>query len=76
MGIAIARRAATLHGGTLVADCAGGRGLRAVASIRLGPVNGAVLESARLGWDAGGFSDELVILSDLLPREAFGPDSE
>lgn len=76
VGIAIARRVATIHGGTLVADCAEGRGLRAVASIRLGVPRGAVLESGRLGWDAGGFSDELVILSDLLPREAFGPDSE
>lgn len=76
VGIAIARRAATLHGGTLVADCAEGRGLRAVASIQLGVAEGTVLESPRLGWDAGGFSDELVILSDLLPREVFGPDSE
>ena len=76
VGIAIARRAATLHGGTLVADCAEGRGLRAVASIQLGVSGGTVLESPRLGWDAGGFSDELVILSDLLPREVFGPDSE
>lgn len=71
VGVAIARRAAALHGGALVASCAPGKGLRAVASIPLGEPKGAVLESAGLTWDRGGFDDELVALSYLLPPEAF-----
>ncbi|MDE7171309.1 MAG: HAMP domain-containing histidine kinase [Oscillospiraceae bacterium] len=71
VGVAIARRAAALHGGTLVASCAPGKGLRAVASIPLGEPGGAVLESPGLSWDRGGFDDELVALSDLLPAKAF-----
>lgn len=71
VGVAIARRAAALHGGTLVAGCAPGKGLRAVASIPLGGPEGTVLESPGLTWDRGGFDDELVALSKLLPAEAF-----
>jgi len=71
VGVAIARRAAALHGGTLVAGCAPGKGLRAVASIPLGELDGTVLESAGLAWDRGGFDDELVVLSKLLPAAAF-----
>ena len=71
VGVAIARRAAALHGGTLVAGCAPGQGLRAVASIPLGEPGGTVLESPGLAWDRGGFSDELVALSHLLPPKAF-----
>ena len=74
VGVAIARRAAALHGGTLVAGCAPGQGLRAVASIPLGEPGGAVLESPSLAWDRGGFDDELVALSDLLPAKAFRPE--
>lgn len=74
VGVAIARRAAALHGGTLVASCAPGKGLRAVASIPLGGAEGAVLESPGLTWDRGGFDDELVALSDLLPAKAFQPE--
>lgn len=71
VGVAIARRAAALHGGTLVASCAPGKGLRAVASIPLGEPGSAVLESPGLSWDRGGFDDELVALSELLPAKAF-----
>lgn len=71
VGVAIARRAAALHGGTLMAGCAPGKGLRAVASIPLGEPGGTVLESPGLTWDRGGFDDELVALSDLLPAKAF-----
>lgn len=76
VGVAIARRAAALHGGTLMAGCAPGKGLRAVASIPLGSLEGAVLESPGLSWDRGGFDDELVALSDLLPAKAFRPGEQ
>lgn len=72
VGIAIARRVADLHGGTLVADCAPGRGLRVVASIPLGVPGGTVAETPLLSWDRGGFDEELIALSDLLPLGAFG----
>lgn len=73
VGVAVARRAATLHGGTLVADCAPGRGLRVVASIPLGAAEGALLETPVLAWDQGGFDEALVALSGLLPIQAFEP---
>ena len=74
VGVAIARRAAALHGGTLVADCVPGRGLRVVASIPLGVSEGVELRDPGVAWDPGGFSEELVALSDLLPARAFGPN--
>lgn len=73
VGIAIARRVADLHGGTLVADCAAGKGLRVVASIPLGTPGGAVCRTPESTWDRGGFDEELIALSDLLPIGAFGP---
>ena len=74
VGVAIARRAAALHGGTLVADCAPGRGLRVVASIPLGEAGEGLLREPGAAWDRGGFGDELVALSDLLPAKAFRPE--
>lgn len=74
VGVAIARRAAELHGGTLVADCAEGRGLRAAASIPLGEGGENLLRQPGAGWDRGGFSDELVALSNLLPARVFAPE--
>lgn len=73
VGVAIARRAAALHGGTLVADCAPGRGLRVVVSIPLGEAGEGLLREPGAAWDRGGFGDELVALSDLLPAKAFRP---
>lgn len=73
VGVAIARRVADLHGGALVADCAPGRGLRVAASIPLGMPGETVCETPALSWDRGGFDEELVALSDLLPVKAFGP---
>lgn len=73
VGVAIARRVADLHGGALMADCAPGRGLRVVASIPLGMPGGTVCETPALAWDRGGFDEELIALSDLLPPRAFGP---
>ena len=71
--MAIARRVADLHGGALVADCASGRGLRVVASIPLGMPGETVCETPALAWDQGGFCEELIALSNLLPAKVFGP---
>ena len=76
VGVAVARRVATLHGGTLMAGCAPGRGLRAVASIPLGTAEGMLLETPALGWDQGGFDEALVALSDILPARVFEPGDE
>lgn len=73
VGVAIARQAAALHGGTLVADCAEGHGLRAVASIPLGEGGENLLKEPGAAWDRGGFDDELIALSLLLPARAFRP---
>lgn len=73
MGVAIARRAAALHGGTLVAACAEGRGLRVVVSLPLGEGGADLLKGPGVTWDRGGFDDELVALSHLLPAQAFQP---
>lgn len=76
VGIAIARRVADLHGGTLVAECVPGKGLKVVASIPLGTPGGSVFQTPALTWDRGGFDEELIALSNLLPVKAFGPKSE
>ena len=73
VGVAIARQAAALHGGMLVADCAEGRGLRAVASIPLGEAGENLLRGPGAAWDRGGFDNELIALSGLLPAKAFQP---
>lgn len=73
VGVAIARQAAALHGGMLVADCAEGRGLRAVASIPLGEAGENLLREPGAAWDRGGFDDELIALSGVLPAVAFRP---
>lgn len=76
VGVAVARRVATLHGGALMAGCAPGRGLRAVASLPLGAAEGMLLETPALGWDQGGFDEALVALSDILPARVFEPGDE
>ena len=73
-GVAIARRIAALHGGTLMADCAAGRGLRVTVSIPLGPEGDGGLESPAPGWDRGGFDEAIVGLSHLLPAAVFAPN--
>ena len=74
VGIAVARKAAQLHGGTVIADCAPGQGLRAVVSIPLGEPGEGLLREPGADWDRGGFDDELVALSKLLPAWVFGPE--
>lgn len=76
VGVAVARRAAALHGGTLVAECVPGRGLRAAASIPLEEAGEGLLREPSMAWDRGGFDDELVALSTLLPAQAFGRPAE
>ena len=73
--LAVARRAAQLHGGTVIARCVPGQGLRAVASIPLGEAGEGLLREPGTGWDRGGFDDELVALSKLLPAWVFRPES-
>ena len=73
-GIAIAQRIARLHGGTLVAYCAPGRGLRVSASIPLNRGRGEELQGRAVRFDGGGFDPALVGLSHLLPAEAFRPE--
>lgn len=74
VGVAVARRAAQLHGGTVIARCAPGQGLRAVVSIPLGEAGEGLLWEPGTGWDRGGFDDELVALSKLLPAWVFRPE--
>lgn len=73
-GVAIARRIAVLHGGTLVAQCAAGRGLKVTAAIPLGPDGAGGLESPVQRWDQGGFDEAVVGLSHLLPAKVFTPE--
>lgn len=75
-GIAIARRVAELHGGRLMAYCVPDGGLRVAASIPRGKAGGDALSSPALRWDTGGFSEELVALSGLLPAAAFLPNGD
>lgn len=73
-GIAIAQRIARLHGGTLVASCTSGRGLRVSASIPLNWGREGGLEGPAPQFDEGGFDPALVGLSHLLPADAFRPE--
>ena len=73
LGLALARRVAALHGGTLMLENTAGDGARSVLAlpIRL-PEKGEELRAARTEWDrTGGFSPLLVELSPLLPVESF-----
>lgn len=76
VGVAIARRVASLHGGRLMAYSLPEGGLRVAVSISRGQVEGDILKEHRTGWDPGGFGDEQVALSDLLPAAAFRPDGD
>lgn len=76
IGVAIARRIAALHGGTLMADCAVGRGLRVTVSIPLSLDGSGGLESPGPRWDRSGFDETMVGLSHLLPAQAFAPGED
>lgn len=74
LGLRVARRIASLHGGTIVFEQREDRGSRAVVSLPIRPTEGSVLRAPRADWDrSGGFSDLMVELSAVLPYEAFLP---
>lgn len=76
VGVSVTRRIAQLHGGALMAECVPDRGLRVSAAIPLGDPVTATLESPGPSWDSGGFMEEMVALSELLPAWVFDPDNE
>lgn len=76
VGVAVARRAAQLHGGTVLARCVPGRGLRVAASIPLGRPEDGRAEEPALAWDRGGFDEAVIALSGLLPASAFELEDE
>lgn len=75
LGLRVARRIASLHGGAIVFEQREDRGSRAVVSLPIRPPEGGgVLRTPRNDWDrSGGFSDLMVELSAVLPYEAFLP---
>ena len=73
LGVSIARRIARLHDGTLVFEQRENRGVRAVVSLPIQPLqNGGLLRSPSLD-NAGGFRAALIELSSILPYQAFSP---
>ena len=75
LGLRVARRIASLHGGTIVFEQREDRGCRAVVSQPIRPPQGGqVLRTPSIGCDrGGGFSDLLVELAGVLPYGAFLP---
>ena len=74
LGLRVARRSASLHGGAIVFEQREDRGSRAVVSLPIRLPEGGVLRTPGADWDrSGGFSDLLVELSAVLPYEAFLP---
>lgn len=74
--VPLARQIAELHAGSLVAETAAGGRVSLVVTLplRLGMPAGH-MESPILPYDAGGFCDELVAFSDILPAQAFSPEA-
>ncbi len=74
-GVPMAQRIAELHGGSLMADSAPGRGLTMAAVLPVGePRKGIRLESPFLPLPTEGFDEALVAFSELLPAEMFLPE--
>jgi len=74
-GVPMAQRIAELHGGSLMADSAPGRGLTMAAVLPVGePRKGMRLESPFLPLPTGGFDEALVTFSEMLPAEMFLPE--
>ena len=72
LGLEVARRVASLHGGVLVFDHQADRGGRAEVSLPLRPPAAGATLRTPVGYDiTGGFSPVLVELSSVLPSEAF-----
>lgn len=73
LGISIARRIARLHDGTLVFEQRENRGMRAVVSLPIQPLQSSGVFRAPSLENAGGFRSALVELSSVLPYQAFSP---
>ena len=72
LGLPIARRIASLHGGAVVLESRPDQGVRATFSLPLhAPERPGTVRTPRLYDATGGFSPVLVELSDLLPYQAF-----
>ncbi len=72
LGLYLARKAVSLHGGSMMAESRPGHGLCLVISLPLKP-GGALPVATPLPDRQGGFSPLLVELSDALPASAFSP---
>lgn len=72
LGLYLARKAVSLHGGGMIAESRPGHGLCLVISLPLKP-GGALPLATPLPDRQGGFSPLLVELSDALPASAFSP---
>lgn len=75
LGLAVARRVARLHGGSLVLDSEQGGGVRAVLTLPAREAPPQQVRSPRMSYDGdGGFSPVLLELAPVLPYEAFAPE--
>lgn len=73
--IALARRIAELHGGTLMISANEDSCLSIAVSIPYQKELGIRLESASVPWHTGGFDAVLVAMSQLLPSRSFLPEN-
>lgn len=75
ISIALARRIAQLHGGSLMVSPDGDGLLTLTAALPVGDLSGQMLlESPRSPWHGGGFDPVLVAMSERLPAQAFLPE--
>lgn len=73
LGLAAARHAATLHGGTILLESAPGMGLRATVSLPIQRPSKGMLNSP-VKEPEGGYSPLLAGLADALPWQAFAEE--
>lgn len=74
LGLPVARRIARLHGGVLMLGQRGEeRGMQAVASLPIRPLETGMSLKAPKGDRQGGFHSALLELSSVLPYQAFAP---
>lgn len=73
LGISLVRSAAAAHGGTVLIDCAEGRGCRVTMTLAITQDNSGTVRSPliRIGDYAGGRDHGLLELSDILPNNPF-----
>jgi len=75
LGLAAARRAASLHGGVLVLENGEDRGVRSVLSLPVRAPEQSETVKSPTAAASGGFSTLLVELSPLLPPKEFYPEN-